>query len=247
MPKDQQGLGNELVDAGLISNEQLAKVVEYQQSLGGSVGQIAMRLGFADEDKLFNFMEKRYGMPTIDLGSMVIPTQLVKTVPWGLIKKHEIFPFHKDRKTLSVATADPSDFEVIEELQFQIGMQVELHLAKRSHIIRSAKDYHADLVKQAEEDKKSMSQGKLRPASQATLDALKSNSETGMVEEIRSRSEGKLNTQNLTKGELREALIPALIKKGVITRTELFDAVCDLLVKKDVIDQATMREILAKK
>jgi len=246
MAKDSQRVAEELMEAGLITEEQMGKTLEYAQSLGGSVGQIVMRLGFADEGKVFAFMLKKYRLPTVDLSGMVIPTELVRNVPWELIKKHEVLPFHKDRRTLSLAIADPSDISVIEEIQFQIGMQVELHLAKRSDIIAAAKDYHGEMVKRAEEDKKSLSQGKLRPASHATLQALQTTTEGALVENLRTRSEGKLSTQNLSKGDMREALIPALLKKGVITRSELFDAVCELLVKKEVIDQAEMREILAK-
>lgn len=48
-------LGQELVEAGLISADQLAVVQETQKNLGGNLGHILIRKGFLDREQIFDF------------------------------------------------------------------------------------------------------------------------------------------------------------------------------------------------
>lgn len=241
MSQPRKRIGQQLVEAKLLSFDQLNTAVEYQKTLGGTIGQIVVKLGFISDAELTKFLAKQYGLPIINLSEVVLPVDLFKKVPAELIEKHQIVPVHHTGRTLTIATADPTDYETIEELQYATGLQIELNLAPRAAIVKALNEFknqsEAEQKKGGARAGKTVSQGSLEPSKAGGIEA-------GIIEEVRERSAGKIPTAALNKGELREALIPALIKKGVISRVELIDAVLDLLLKKGVIDQRDLREAM---
>lgn len=230
MPQeDRKRIGQRLIDASLLSFDQLNTALEYQKSLGGTIGQIVVKLGFVSDEAMTEFLAKEYGLTIMDLPAVVLPLELAKKIPWELIDRHQIVPIHQSSKTLTICTADPTDYNAIEELQYATGMKIELNLAPRSAISKSIAELkdmlaHGDPSEQAP---------KQRPVERADEDDL--------LDDLRSRTEGKISPAGLTKGELREAVIPVLLKKGVISRAELYDAVIDVLVRKGVIDEGDVK------
>ncbi len=240
--EQRKRMGQQLIDAGLINFDQLNTAVEYQKSLGGTIGQIVVKLGFVSDSRLTDFLSKKYHLPIVDLKTLVMPIDLVNSIPWELIEKHHVLPIHQSGNTMTIATADPTDYGVIEEIQYAVGKQVELNLAAREDIMRTIKE----LETQSQNRKNTKTPQtthirKFRPSSSQTTSKL---SENNLLEDLRQRSGEHVGQAQLSKGELREALIPALIKKGVISRQDLYDAVLELLVRKGVIDKREMTEIL---
>ena len=226
-PPSKKKMGETLIDKGLITADQLATALEYQKSVGGPFGQVVVKLGFITSMDLTDFLAKQYGLGIVDLPAMVIPVDLVKTVPWNLIKKHKILPIHLDGMTLTICTSDPTDYNAIEEIQFATGKQIDLNLAPLTEITK--------VITRIEN--KELKGTKQQDYSGAISSSKPQGNEDGVVESIRTRSSGRLKTVKLDKSQLREALIPLLIRKGVITQAELHEAVGELLLKKGVIKQ----------
>lgn len=242
MSLERMKLGELLVKKGLISKEQLDTAIEYQKSLGGKIGNIIVKLGYMSDEKLTKIIARTYNMDVTDLGKMILPINLFRTVPRDIIEKHNVIPVHVSEKVLTVAIADPTDYDALDELQFVTGKKIETTLATRDAIKRAIAEFQDDREREERRSKgalKPVSQSKLRPASKGSLQALDSAGESGLVEKFteRAQSEGSINTGTLTRSDLRSALIPVLLKKGIITENELFDAVIGLLKRKDVIDQ----------
>ncbi|MCK6438925.1 MAG: hypothetical protein L6Q71_01845 [Planctomycetes bacterium] len=223
-------MGEALVEKGMITQDQLITALEYQKSVGGPLGQVLIKLGFITAVDLTNFLAELFSVPIVDLPAMILPIDLVKSIPWDLIKRHKILPIHQDGMTLTICTADPTDFDAIEEVQYATGKQVDLNLAPLPEITRTIMQLEARAKKARAPSAPSV------PAQTANAKGGSTTNEDKMVEDVRTRSEGKLSSLNMTKAELREALILLLLKKGVITRAELYDAVAELLVKKGVLD-----------
>jgi hypothetical protein len=240
MQQQRKTLGDEFVAAGLITKEQLATALEYQKSLGGSLGQIVVKLGFVPDTKLTSFLGKKFGVPIVDLKTVVLPLELAKRVPWELIQKHQVVPVHVEGRTLTIATADPLDFEAIEELQYATSMQVEYNLSPRSHITGAIKEF-AQQLGRGTPSQPAISSKHSRPVSAGTLHSLRETGEQELLDGARSAASARVPTGAINKAELREALIPLLIRKGVITKNELYDAVVDLLEQKGVVDSKELR------
>lgn len=242
---ERMRLGEMLLSKKLITKEQFDTAVEYQKSLGGKLGGIIVKLGYMADDALTREIARHYNMEVTDVANMILPVNLLKSVPRAIIEKHNLIPVHVQPDVLTVAMSDPTDYEALDELQFVTGKKVETTLATRDSIKRAITEFLNALDKEERGESfrlpaKPSSGGKLRPASKGSMQALRDASESSLVEQVRDRlnAQGaKVNTQTLTRAELRAAVIPLLVKKGIISEAELFDAVADLLKRKGVIDQ----------
>ncbi|MCB9895204.1 MAG: hypothetical protein H6839_12190 [Planctomycetes bacterium] len=241
-------LGEMLLKKKLISKEQLDTAIEYQKSLGGKIGSIIVKLGYMTDEALTREIARHYNMEVTDLANMILPVNLLKAVPKDIIEKHHLIPVHQTANVLTVAMSDPTDYEALDELQFVTGKKIETTLATRDSIKRAIAEYLNEKERESvvsDPSLKPKSAGKLRPASKGSLAALRDATESSLIDGVRNRlgdQGAKLNTSAVTRADLRAAVIPVLLKKGLITEQELYDSVVELLKRKGVVDQRELSD-----
>jgi type IV pilus assembly protein PilB len=127
-------LGQMLLKANLISEAQLKKAVDMQKILGGKLGSIIVKLGFISDEDLTKFLAKQERLPIADLQNLIVPEDLVKRIPKEVVEKHQVLPIHSKGGVLTLAMADPTDFEAIEEVQFLANCRVEVAMSSRAQL-----------------------------------------------------------------------------------------------------------------
>ncbi|MCA8917920.1 MAG: hypothetical protein KDB68_07450 [Planctomycetes bacterium] len=239
-------LGEMLLKKKLITKEQLDTAIEYQKSLGGKIGSIIVKLGYMTDEALTREIARHYNMEVTDLANMILPVNLLKAVPRDIVEKHHLIPIHQTNKVLTVCMSDPTDYEALDELQFVSGKKIETTLATRDSIKRAIAEFLDNAEREGEAaGERPKSAGRLRPASKGSLAALRDATESSLVDNVRDRLTGqgaKINTSMVTRADLRAAVIPVLLKKGVITEQELYDSVLELLKRKGVVDQRELSD-----
>jgi type IV pilus assembly protein PilB len=66
-----------------------------------------------------------YGVPLLDLNSLVVDLDTVRVVADKLLQKHRVLPLFKRGKKLFLGVADPTNLHAIDEVKFQTGLTVE--------------------------------------------------------------------------------------------------------------------------
>jgi type IV pilus assembly protein PilB len=193
--KERERLGKLLVDAKLLTEEQLKMAIDFQLAVGGKLGAIIVKLGFIEDSTLIHFIAKQMNLPVVNLDELVLPENLVKRIPRKLIEKHHVLPIHYKEGNLTIATSDPFDYEATEELQLAQDARIEVNLASRSQILKCI----SQLFYRDEE-----------PAA-----PVKEKSKDELLKDLEHRPE------KLSKAQQLEALVPLLVDKGVITYDEL--------------------------
>ncbi len=127
-------LGQELVNAGLISDDQLAVVLETQKNLGGDLGQLLIKKGFLKEDDVFLFLSDRLHIPFISLKDYTIDPDAAKFVPITLAKQYHFMPVFKIDDVLTIAMADPLDVFALDEIRSSLKTRVQPMLASAHEI-----------------------------------------------------------------------------------------------------------------
>lgn len=137
-------IGQELVDAGLISHDQLAVAQETKKNLGGDLGHILIKKGFVTEEQILEFLSKRLNIPFVSLREYAIDPEVTKVIPLSLVRKYHFMPLFKIEDTLTVAMADPLDVFAIDELRAALKCRIQPLLASGSEIEQLvAENYHA--------------------------------------------------------------------------------------------------------
>ncbi|MEW6116712.1 MAG: type IV-A pilus assembly ATPase PilB [Nitrospirota bacterium] len=135
-------LGQLLLKAKLITEEQLNEAVRVQKLEGKRLGSVLLKLGYINEESLITFLSRQYNAPAINLSDHKIDTSLLKTIPYETAKKYQIIPISKDGAALRIAVVDPSNNFAIDEVRFLTGMKVSVHVAAESAIMEAIEKYY---------------------------------------------------------------------------------------------------------
>jgi len=139
-------LDGALVEAGLITKEQLAAALKEQEEKGGFIGGVLGRLQFCAEDAVSQFAAKYRGAQYVDLSRLVLPDELVKLVPAEIAHKYRAIPVKKFRDRFTFAVTDPAAPSLIhisdDYFRGRAG-SVEFVVSTESSILAALEKYYA--------------------------------------------------------------------------------------------------------
>ncbi|MBP7185993.1 MAG: Flp pilus assembly complex ATPase component TadA [Ruminococcus sp.] len=129
-------IGDYLVNQGLITTDQLQKVLEAQKAANGAkkFGDVVVELGFMSEVNFAKALAGNLRVQYVDLDNIDINTEAVQMVPEALARKHTVIAINVQGKRLTVATNDPVNFIVLEDIKVSTGMDTVPVLATTSAI-----------------------------------------------------------------------------------------------------------------
>ncbi len=102
-------LGQLLIEEGILTQEQLSQAEAQQASTGGKIGPALVQMGVLTEESLHYFLALQYGVDFVDLGQGEIPPEVLKSISKDLALRYQVVPFSRTNGTLTVASADPAD------------------------------------------------------------------------------------------------------------------------------------------
>lgn len=118
-------LGEMLLKAGVLTESQLEQVLNAQSIYGGRLGTNLVEMGLIGEEELAHVLNEKLGVPAIDPATLNdIPQEVLGLVPKGMVERHRVVPVALDGKRLSLAMVDPSDFKAIDEIGFVTGLVI---------------------------------------------------------------------------------------------------------------------------
>lgn len=141
MKQIRKRLGDLLVDAGLITEEQLQTSLREKDS-NQKLGDVLLQKGFITEQQLIEVLEFQLGIPHVSLYRYPFDTKLFSIVPKDVAKRNLLIPLKKDGEKLFVAMADPMDFYTIDDLRLSTGFQIEAAIATKDDILRAINKYY---------------------------------------------------------------------------------------------------------
>jgi type IV pilus assembly protein PilB len=135
-------LGQLLLKAKLITEEQLNEALRLQRLEGKRLGSVLLKLGYINEESLITFLSRQYNAPAINLSDHKIDTVLLKLIPYETAKKYQLIPISKNGAGLRIAITDPSNNLAIDDVRFLSGMKVLVHIAAESAIMEAIEKYY---------------------------------------------------------------------------------------------------------
>ncbi len=135
-------LGDRLIQAGMITPEQLGKALEEQKTNGGLLGSNLIKLGYLSEGSLLRFLSKQYGFPAIDLSKIEVSTELLKLIPLEIVQKHKVLPVSRAGSTLVIATSDPTNYLVFDDIKFLTNYNIDVVVTEESALKDAINKYY---------------------------------------------------------------------------------------------------------
>ncbi len=151
--RQKKRLGDMLIAAGLLTDEQLREALAKQKENGLKLGVLLIQEGYVSEQQVAYTLHQQTGYDLIELTRYDIPQDILRLVPDGyMLKKACMMPFEYDAydsQYLKVAMSDPFDIVAIDDLQVVTGMQIMPAIATTSDIMAAIDKYYGSAENQA--------------------------------------------------------------------------------------------------
>lgn len=130
------GIGTVLLDRGVISPEQLEEALALQRATGERLDRVLVRMGVVSQDQVLQTIGDQFHLDVVDLDAMVVESKVLQALPASLVHKQRCVPIASENGTLTVATSDPFELSVLDELRLLTGQAIELVLADEDGLQR---------------------------------------------------------------------------------------------------------------
>ena len=121
-------LGDLLVEANAITNEQLYDALKKQKELGKKLGETLIELGYISQELLNATLPQQLGIDFIELRAAKLDEDAIALFPESLARKHNAIPIGFDEtngNVLRVAMVDPMDIIAMDDMAIVTNMQID--------------------------------------------------------------------------------------------------------------------------
>jgi type IV pilus assembly protein PilB len=129
-------LGESLVEAGLITQQQLDEALKRRLTTGERIGEALVGLGFISERELLRTLAADADIPYLEARELAVDPMVAGTVPPMVARSHFVLPLRFEGKALLVAMGNPFDVGVIRSLERSTGKHIRVSAADPTEISR---------------------------------------------------------------------------------------------------------------
>lgn len=132
-------IGDYLVEEGHISPEQLKQVLAAQREAADAgspkkFGDVIVELGIMSDVKFAQALSVKLSVQYVDLNGIEIDGEISRLIPQDMADKNCVIAINKTGRRLTVATDDPVNFNILEDIKVKTGFDTIPVLATRAAI-----------------------------------------------------------------------------------------------------------------
>jgi type IV pilus assembly protein PilB len=118
-------LGEMLVDAALVSEDQLKQCLLDQKRAGLKLGQFLIQSGIVTESQIIDLLSLQLNVAKYYPDMFPLDVDLAKLVPHEMASKYQAVPVSRKARLLTIATTDPMDIEALDTIELLTNHEVE--------------------------------------------------------------------------------------------------------------------------
>lgn len=123
--RTRKKLGEILVDAELLTENQLSRALDDQKRTGLRLGQFLIQQGMVREDQLIALLSKQLRIEKYSPDKYPSNPDLAGLIPLDVVQKNKVVPLKKRVNLLTVAMSDPMDINALDTVEFVTNVEVE--------------------------------------------------------------------------------------------------------------------------
>lgn len=127
-------LGQILINSGVLTEEQLHQALMRQKGTNIRLGRILIEDQFLSEMQIIRSLEQQLSIPYLDLSSISVDPALSAIVPEDLARSNLIVPIKRDGIILTVAVADPLDYNGINDIGTYTKLKINPVIAEHDKL-----------------------------------------------------------------------------------------------------------------
>ncbi len=140
-----------LVEMGLITQEQLSKVLDLAEDRGISTKDAVVALDFAREEDILAAIADRFGLERMDMSSFgEIMPEIISQISPTVADTYKVVPLMEDGGELLVAMGDPFNINALDDLRFLLDRPIKGVLVEPDAFEALFQKYYADEMESVE-------------------------------------------------------------------------------------------------
>ena len=116
-------LGELLVNAGVVTDDDVMRALSVQKMGGGRLGKILVNLKLCTENQIRDALAKQFDVNVVELAGFAPKPDVLQLLPTELVRKYEAVPIKKEEGTLWVAMMDPYNLTALDDIKFATGVR----------------------------------------------------------------------------------------------------------------------------
>lgn len=130
-------IGQILVDMGFVTDEQLEMLLEEQsQHPGQLLGRIAEDMGLITDDQLIQALGEQFNLQTVDIEGFIPPEDAREPISDSMAQLYRVIPLQFNDGMLTLATCDPQNIAMQDELRRFVGHDIRLLVATENQVLK---------------------------------------------------------------------------------------------------------------
>ena len=141
-------LGEILIERKQLSPEDLSRALELQKERGDKLGRILVDLGFVAHRDILSALSEQLEVPLVTIDQPPAVSPELETLSVKFLRQFRILPIAQHDHTVTLAMADPLDFETRSTVESCTGLSVQASLAHEQEILDAIDRYYGQEQKQ---------------------------------------------------------------------------------------------------
>ena len=137
-------IGECLIQAGLITEDDLQAALAEHKRTGERVGVVLVRMNLATEKQIAKALAFQLGFPYVNLAENPPDPAAVVLIPKEVSLKRVCVAVSLEKNLLTVAMSDPLLFSLVQDLEFQTGHRIKQVVATRGDILEAIQTGYPD-------------------------------------------------------------------------------------------------------
>jgi len=137
-------LGELLVEANVLSAENLMEGLRLQKKSGKKLGQILIEHHFIKPSDLVSVLGSQLGIPHLWLRKGLVDSSIINSIPYEKARAYQVMPLFKVRNVLTLATADPMAVFILDEIAKSTGCTIQPVLCRADDIESCIEEYYRE-------------------------------------------------------------------------------------------------------
>lgn len=143
MNKSNLKLGELLLYAGKITNDQLSEALREQEISNKKIGEILVERKWVTSEDIVESLEYQLGFPRVDLAKYEVNVGVVTLIPESMVRKYKLIAIDKKDGKLVIAMVDPLNFFAVDDVKLFTKMELETVLATTEDINKLIDKYYS--------------------------------------------------------------------------------------------------------
>jgi len=134
MAKARGDFADILIKNKTLSVEQLDEAQQFASSTGMKLQDALAKQNYASPVEIVSAMAEFHGCQFVDLNNVEIPKAVIELVPESVARENLVIPLGLEGNTLKIITADPTNYDTLQKLQFILNKDIIPVLAIQEQI-----------------------------------------------------------------------------------------------------------------